>query len=50
MTMAKSMPEMEEYKYGFRDEHKADIPIGKRLTRGNRTYDFGNEKRAGMDA
>ncbi|MBD2872574.1 Fe-S cluster assembly protein SufB [Paenibacillus arenilitoris] len=30
--MAKSMPEMEEYKYGFRDEHKAVFQSGKGLT------------------
>lgn len=32
MTMAKSMPEMEDYKYGFRDEHKAVFESGKGLT------------------
>src|SRR5690606_34267841 len=31
-TMAKQMPEMEEYKYGFRDEHKAIFQSGKGLT------------------
>jgi len=31
--MAKQMPEMEEYKYGFRDEHKAVFQSGKGLTR-----------------
>ncbi|HIW33519.1 MAG TPA: Fe-S cluster assembly protein SufB [Candidatus Paenibacillus intestinavium] len=30
--MAKSMPEMEEYKYGFRDEHKSIFQSGKGLT------------------
>jgi len=30
--MAKKMPEMEEYKYGFRDEHKAIFESGKGLT------------------
>ncbi|BBI32330.1 Fe-S cluster assembly protein SufB [Cohnella abietis] len=30
--MAKQMPEMEEYKYGFRDEHKAIFQSGKGLT------------------
>ncbi|MFX3631909.1 MAG: Fe-S cluster assembly protein SufB [Candidatus Pristimantibacillus sp.] len=30
--MAKQMPEMEEYKYGFRDEHKAVFQSGKGLT------------------
>ncbi|HTG69628.1 MAG TPA: Fe-S cluster assembly protein SufB [Candidatus Udaeobacter sp.] len=30
--MAKSMPEMEDYKYGFRDEHKAVFESGKGLT------------------
>ncbi|MFE5318770.1 Fe-S cluster assembly protein SufB [Paenibacillus sp. NPDC056579] len=31
--MAKKMPEMEDYKYGFRDEHKAVFQTGKGLTR-----------------
>ncbi|OXM84238.1 Fe-S cluster assembly protein SufB [Paenibacillus rigui] len=31
--MAKKMPEMEDYKYGFRDEHKAVFQSGKGLTR-----------------
>jgi len=31
--MAKKAPEMEEYKYGFRDEHKAIFQTGKGLTR-----------------
>jgi Fe-S cluster assembly protein SufB len=31
--MAKQMPELEEYKYGFRDEHKAVFQTGKGLTR-----------------
>jgi len=30
--MAKQMPELEEYKYGFRDEHKAVFQSGKGLT------------------
>jgi len=30
--MAKQMPEMEEYKYGFHDEHKAVFQTGKGLT------------------
>lgn len=30
--MAKKMPEMEEYQYGFRDEHKAVFQSGKGLT------------------
>ncbi|RED64028.1 Fe-S cluster assembly protein SufB [Cohnella lupini] len=30
--MAKQMPDMEEYKYGFRDEHKAIFQSGKGLT------------------
>ncbi|UQZ81250.1 FeS cluster assembly protein SufB [Paenibacillus konkukensis] len=30
--MAKIMPELEEYKYGFRDEHKAVFQSGKGLT------------------
>ncbi|KEQ22772.1 Fe-S cluster assembly protein SufB [Paenibacillus tyrfis] len=30
--MAKQMPELEEYKYGFRDEHKAIFQSGKGLT------------------
>ncbi|MFS0727266.1 Fe-S cluster assembly protein SufB [Paenibacillus sp. 1P07SE] len=30
--MAKKMPEMEDYKYGFRDEHKAIFESGKGLT------------------
>lgn len=30
--MAKQMPEMEDYKYGFRDEHKAVFQSGKGLT------------------
>lgn len=30
--MAKSMPEMEDYKYGFRDEHKSIFQSGKGLT------------------
>ena len=29
--MAKKMPEMEDYKYGFRDEHESIFQIGKRL-------------------
>ena len=28
--MAKKMPELEEYKYGFRDEHKAIFQIRQR--------------------
>jgi len=31
--MAKKMPELEEYKYGFRDEHKAVYKTGKGLSR-----------------
>ncbi|GJM79855.1 hypothetical protein HMSSN139_23510 [Paenibacillus sp. HMSSN-139] len=31
--MAKKAPELEEYKYGFRDEHKAIFQSGKGLTR-----------------
>ena len=31
--MAKKMPEMEDYKYGFRDEHKSIFQSGKGLTR-----------------
>jgi Fe-S cluster assembly protein SufB len=31
--MAKQMPEMEAYKYGFRDEHKSIFQSGKGLTR-----------------
>jgi len=31
--MAKTMPEMEDYKYGFRDEHKSIFQSGKGLTR-----------------
>ena len=31
--MAKQMPEMEDYKYGFRDEHKSIFQSGKGLTR-----------------
>ena len=34
--MAKKMPELEEYKYGFRDEHKAIFQSGKGLDRGDR--------------
>ena len=30
--MAKQMPEMEDYKYGFRDEHKSIFQSGKGLT------------------
>ena len=30
--MAKKCPELEEYKYGFRDEHKAIFQSGKGLT------------------
>lgn len=30
--MAKKAPEMEEYKYGFRDEHKSIFQTGKGLT------------------
>jgi len=30
--MAKKAPELEEYKYGFRDEHKAVFQTGKGLT------------------
>jgi Fe-S cluster assembly protein SufB len=32
MIMAKQMPDLEEYKYGFRDEHKAIFQSGKGLT------------------
>jgi Fe-S cluster assembly protein SufB len=32
MAMAKKMPELEAYKYGFRDEHKAVFQTGKGLT------------------
>ncbi|MFC0211341.1 Fe-S cluster assembly protein SufB [Paenibacillus chartarius] len=31
--MAKQMPELDDYKYGFRDEHKAVFQSGKGLTR-----------------
>ena len=48
--MAKSMPEMEEYQYGFRDEHKAIFQIGKGLTAEIVTNHLRNEKRTGMDA
>ena len=34
--MAKQMPEMEDYKYGFRDEHKSIFQIRKRFNSGNR--------------
>jgi Fe-S cluster assembly protein SufB len=32
MNMAKQMPDLEEYQYGFRDEHKAIFQSGKGLT------------------
>ena len=48
--MAKKMPEMEDYKYGFRDEHKSIFQSGKGLTQEIVVRNFRNEKRAAMDA
>ena len=48
--MAKQMPDMEDYKYGFRDEHKSIFQSGKGLTREIVERNFQNERRTGMDA
>ncbi len=47
--MAKSLPELEEYQYGFRDKDVSVVKFEKGLIAQGRRRDFDDEKRTGLD-